>query len=268
MKYSYWSCSKIADWIRGTPKISAGTAEEWNAWKKTAKAKKVRYWLAEEGLDFLQDLIYLPLKFINNIRHYFDNRWISKTHALTSNLKRGKYYEFDTRLLHALFDELVNFVEIEQAWHYVAWSKEEQSKYQIPWYYKIKLLGQWRCPEAGIAHLEWASKLKCDQDFTSKEDPKLAQSTPQALSAQETIILYQWWKEMRPNRLDPIIASGWSDYCEKRRQASGDDVSWMSSYDENAHAIMETCHKMEQAQDDEDTDMLIRLVKLRSYLWT
>lgn len=268
MKYDYWSCSKFADWLRGTPKIPAGTAEEWNAWTKTAKTKKVRYWLAEEGLDLLQSLIYSPLTFMNSVRYYLNNRWISKTHVLTSNLKRGSYYEFDTRLLYALFDELVNFVEIEQAWQHVAWSKEEQSEYQIPWYRKMFRLGRWRCPEAGLASLEWASELKYDQDVTNKEDPKLGKPSPQALSAQETIVLYHWWKKSRPSRPDPIVASGWSDYCEKRRQASGDNDSWIGSCDEDAPAIMEACRKMEQAQDDEDTEMLIRLVKLRSYLWT
>lgn len=48
MKYEYWSCSKFADCLRGTPKIHSGTAEEWNGWEKTAKVKKERYWLAEE----------------------------------------------------------------------------------------------------------------------------------------------------------------------------------------------------------------------------
>ena len=28
----YWSCSPLADWIRGTNKLKAGTAEEWNEW--------------------------------------------------------------------------------------------------------------------------------------------------------------------------------------------------------------------------------------------
>jgi hypothetical protein len=30
---NYWSCSKFADWLRGMPKLEAGTIEEWNAWK-------------------------------------------------------------------------------------------------------------------------------------------------------------------------------------------------------------------------------------------
>lgn len=115
MRANYWSSTKFADWLRGTPKIQSGTAKEWNAWEKGAKAMKVRYWLAEEGLDYLQDFVNWPLDRLRDIRHYIDNRWISKTHALTSTLKRGQWYELDTRLLHSVFDELVDFVEIEQA---------------------------------------------------------------------------------------------------------------------------------------------------------
>ena len=44
----YWSCTPLADWIRGTKKLSAGTAEEWDDWTTTAQMKhNFRYWLAE-----------------------------------------------------------------------------------------------------------------------------------------------------------------------------------------------------------------------------
>src|SRR5579863_546002 len=108
---NYWSCSKFADWLRGTPKLQMGTFEEWNTWEESAKSKKVRYWLAEDGLDHLQDVVYWPANRIYDIRCYINNRWITKSHALTSNLKRGSWYDLDTRLLHAVFDELINFVE-------------------------------------------------------------------------------------------------------------------------------------------------------------
>ncbi len=268
MKYTYWSCSKFADWLRGTPKISAGTEKEWKTWEKTARAKKVRYWLAEEGLDLLQNIVCSPVYLINNVRHYLENRWISKTHALTSNLNRGKYYEFDTRLLHALFDEIVNFVEIEQAQHAVA-QEEEPSKYQALGYPKTRYLRKWRCPEAGLAYLEWAAQLKYDQDFTNREDPKFGQPTSQALAAKQTIMLYKWWKEIRPKRPDPMAASGWNEYSEKRRNASeDDDILSISSNDNEASKILENCRKIEQEQEDEDTEMLICLIKLRSHLWT
>jgi hypothetical protein len=56
-------------------------------------------------------------------------------------------------LLHAIFDELVNYVEIELAWMSVAFSEEEQKKYKTPWYHTIFRIRAWHCPDAGIAYL-------------------------------------------------------------------------------------------------------------------
>ena len=198
MKVDYWSCTKFADWLRGTTKPLAGTAEEWNAWGKKAKAKKIRYWIAEEGLDHLQDFLYWPLNRIRDLRYYINNRWTHKIHALTSNLARGQWYDFDIRLLHSSFDELVNFVEIEEAWMLMVCSEEDRKKYKIPWYRRIFRIGVWRCPAAGIERLEWAAKLKHDEDWIDKNDPCYGQPTSQALAAQETLVLYRWWKDDRP----------------------------------------------------------------------
>lgn len=129
----------------------------------------------------------------------------------------------------------------------------------------------WRCPEAGLAYLEWASALKYDES----NDPKYGQSTPQALAAQETKALYTWWKEERPKRPEPMEISGWSDYCEEKSKeatARGDEM-WIgcnqdASDRERSSKILEICHKIEEEQDEEDTAMLIRLIKIRHHLWT
>ncbi len=89
-------------------------------------------------------------------------------------------------------------------------------------------------------------------------------------------MLYKWWKEERPKRPDPSEASGWSEYCEENRKAAevrGDDPSWCSFItntveDERSHNILSICHKIKKEQEEEDTAMLIRLVKIRQNLWT
>ena len=275
-RHNYWSCSKFADWLRGTPKLHMGTSAEWSAWKKAAKTKKVRYWLAEEGLDFLQAVACWPSDRVNDARHYINNRWISKTHALTSQLRRGQWHELDTRLLHALFDELINFVEIDQANLFIACSEAENKKYKTSWYRKIFGIGALRCPEAGLADLEWASGLKHDEDWVDKESSSFGQPTTQALAAQEILALYNWWKVKRPQRPDPTEASGWSAYCEEKQRKSqdpADDLSWIDCDQDEADReyasnILEISRKMEQEQEDEDTEMLIRLIKIRGSLWT
>ena len=128
---NYWSCSKFADWLRGTPKIKAGTADDWADWGKLARSKKVRYWLAEEGLDKLQNFANWPADCYVNLSAYLNNRFVTRTHALTAHtLTQGEWHELDTRILHSMFDELVNFVEIDLAWMTVVFSEEEQKKYQ------------------------------------------------------------------------------------------------------------------------------------------
>ncbi len=270
---NYWSCSKVADWLRGTTKPFSGTSEEWDAWEQKAKIKKFRYWLAEEGLDYLQNFIYWPANRINDVRCYINNRWVSKSHALTSNLKRGSWYDYDTRLLNSVFDELVNFVEIELAWMHVICSEEDRKKYKTSWYRTFFRMGVWRSPQAGIAHLKWASDLKNDDDWADKNDPNYGQPTRQALAAQEIFKLYQWWKEERPKRPDPDDASGWSQYCEEKyneAKANGDDCDFILNkiQNERSHELLDTYHKIENEQEEEDTSMLIRLIKCRQSLWT
>ena len=104
----------------------------------------------------MQDTLYWPINRMKILCTYSNNRWFIKSHGLTSRLKHGEWHDFDTRLLHAAFDELVNFVEIEQAWmEVVCPSKAERKKYRIPWYRRLFRIGVWRCPEAGITHLEF-----------------------------------------------------------------------------------------------------------------
>lgn len=201
---NYWSCTKFADWLRGTPNLEHGTSDKWAAWRKSAKRKRLRYWLAEEGLDYLQNIICAPITFLNAIIRYIRHRFVAKTHTLTSNLKRGTWHEFDDRILHCLF-----FVETE-FWHqHLLCSAEDRKKYHIPWYRKSLKLGLWRCPAAGLDYLNWASALKYEEDELPKNDPKFGKPTPQALAAQEILVLYRWWKTERAKRPDADDVSGY-----------------------------------------------------------
>jgi len=262
---------KISDWVRGMPKISAGTAKEWREWEMVAKRKKVRYCLAEDGLDVLQGILNWPRDRWSDVRHYIDNRWIAKTHALTSGLKQGKWHDFDTRLLHSTFDSLVDFVEVELACFNIACSDEVRNKYKDPWYHTVWPFRACRKPLAGMDYLDWAASLKHDEDWMDPNDLNFGKPTAQAIAAQETIVLYKWWKQERPLRPDPMDASGWSAYCDEKREKNSSWIDWNEEAEEDkvrSRRILEICHQMEQEQENEDTEMLIRLIKVRQYLWT
>ena len=276
MRSNYWSCTKFADWIRGTNKLGAATSEEWDEWRTTAQMKhNFRYWLAEEALDAVQNFVNWPMDKLNDIRYYINNRWVSKSHALTADprdIRPGSWSDVGNRFLPCLFKELVDFVEIEQAWHYCMWNEEERVKYNVPWYRSGWLRWRtWRCPEAGLAYLNWASTLT-NEEFLEEGEKHKAEPTYQAKSAKEIIELYTWWTQTYRNRPDPYEASGWTAACEASRIANGGRLSFSAEKDpvlkkasDKAHKLLQ---KIEKAYEDEDEDMMIRLIKIRQSLWT
>jgi hypothetical protein len=278
---NYWNIGKFADWLRGTTSPNCGTGEEWKAWRKLAKTSHpIRYWIVEEGLGVLQDIwCYIPER-INDVRYYLNNRFTTKTHALTSTLKRGQWHEFNERLLHCTFDSFVDFIEIDTAWSHCIWASEEvRAEYNMPWWrgqWWTRWLNEWRSPEAAIAHLEWEMTLK-NTEWVEPTDPDYGKPTHQAIAAKEKWALYYWWKHVRPHRADVHDYCGWSAYCEERRLAvvanGGSDSDYLFCQDppkdrERSRKISEAMRLLEKQYDDEDEEMLIRLIKLRDNLWT
>lgn len=278
MRVRYWSNSKLADWIRGTEKPNAATSKGWSTWKKTARAANpIRFWIAEEGLHKLQDFVnYIPDK-LNDVRYYINNRWVSRSHALTAHprdIKPGQWQDVGSRFLPCMFNELVNFVEIEQAWHHCLWDDEAKTKHMVPWWRKGWLRWRtWRCPEAGLEYLNWASSLTMGDNMgVHPNDPLYGTPTHQAIAAKEILTLYKWWTVERPARPDPHDVSGWIEICSRRRDDDPDD--WLGIEDETEHQRKETkkalniANQMEKQYAEEDTQMMIRLIKIRDSLWT
>jgi len=275
---NYWTCSKFADWLRGSEKGGAKTSEGWDEWNDTAKAKHpVRYWLAEEGLDYVQRFIfYIPEK-LRSIKYYCNNRFITRTHSLTAHprdIAPGTWHDVGGRILPCLFNELQDFVEVELAWWHLVWADEsERAKYKAPWWnFGWWNLHRWRCPQAGLDNLEWQRNLRWEASEVGDDFKDLGKLTPQAVKAQEILDLYTWWTQTYRNRPDPYEASGWSAYCEASRLANGGKISFstdktpeLKKMSTNAHKLL---RKIEAAYEKEDEQMMIRLIKVRHGLWT
>jgi hypothetical protein len=277
MRSHYWTCSKFADWIRGTAKLGAGTSEEWDEWTTQAKMKhNFRYWLAEEGLDILQTIVYYPTDKLYDLKYYINNRYVTRSHALTAHardIKPGNWSDVGNRFLPCLFNELVNFVEIETAWSHVAWgSAEDRAKYETPfWASGWFRWRTWRSPAAGLDHLDWAMTLT-NEEWLEEGKKHEAVPTSQALAAKEIKELYLWWTVTYRNRPDPYDASGWTAACEAQRSENGGKLSFgtpknpaLKKAQDKAHKLLQ---KIEDAYEKEDEAMLIRLIKIRQSLWT
>ena len=93
--------------------------------------------------------------------------------------------------------------------------------------------------DAGIAYLKWEMSLE---------------DTPhnQADNAKEIYELYKWWVDERPNRVDP-----WALVNDTLESTADNYKKKYSKMD-----------KLEAKYEKEDNKMLVRLVKIRSALWT
>ena len=276
MRSHYWTIGKFADWVRGTPGPGALTSEGWDAWHTKAQAAHpIRYWIAEEGLDHLQKFVYYIPDKLNDVRYYINNRWVSNSHALTAHprdIQPGNWSDVGNRFLPCMFNELVDFVEIEQAWHHCIWSDDMKTKYDVPWYRKGWLRWRtWRSAEAGMEYLRWAETLT-NEEFLEEGEKHKAEPTYQAKAAKEIIQLYTWWTVTYRNRPDPYEASGWTAACEASRIANGGRLNFSGDKDpvlkkasDKAHKLLQ---KIEADYEKEDEEMMIRLIKIRGSLWT
>lgn len=244
MHSNYWSCSKFADWLRGTKKPFALGWDEWDEWRDDARAAHpFRFWLADVALNKLQDIFYAPMTLYHNIDCYIHNRFIDRSHLIQTGLKPGGYYEFEDKVMHGLFTEFVDFVEIELSLHHRAWNDGPRRPR--------------RNAEGGLKHLEWEMTLVWDESSgTDPSDEHYGKPTHQNLAALETLRLYEWWTKTRPNRPDPHDIF------------TDEDREKMVPLDHSLDPKFEHIRKVEEQYDREDNAYLVRLILHRKCLWT
>lgn len=273
----YWSCTKFADWLRGIDKGGAKTGRGWREWETEAKSKHpIRYWIVEEALDAVQNFLWWPIDKIHDVKYYVNNRWVTRTHSLTAHpkdIKPGQWCDVGNRFLPCLFNELVDFVETELAWWHIAWSdKDEKAKYNAPfWATGWFRWRTWRCPQAGLDNLEWQRNLVWKEEELGADNPEVGQRTYQAIKAEEILALYKWWTEVYPKRPDPHDASGWTAYCNMRRERGDHMLDFEDRNPEEAtmaRIALDKSQEIEKQYDEEDEAMMIRLIRIRQSLWT
>jgi hypothetical protein len=249
---------KIFVYLRKRFGVDKPFALEWGGWEKweekVKKEKPLAFFLTETFPDFIDDVArYIPTP-IDDIRYYCRNRFYRKTHVLPTGFKPGEYHDLDERILHGIMNGLVDYVEVELAYK-SRWCNTEESK-----------TAKWRngrCPELGLSHLAWEMTL----DEASLEEHE--RSTSQAETAREVKEIYDWWKFTRPARPDAYDVSGWSDLCEEKRADGGNMFDrGDADYQERSRKSLEIVRKIEQEYEDEDQEMLIRVIKRRRSLWT
>lgn len=250
--------SKFDSWMDWNPP-GALTAKGWRLFKEEFKEKApIRYWLKNDFRHKVTLPICWKFRAVNDWIRY---RTCYRYHVVKTGLQPD-YYDFETRMLHANFNMFKDFIECEKAQRDWMWSDERKANERwyerLPMYWKFV---EFRRPEHGLKHLEWEATL---------DDPSLPpheQSPAQAVSAREQLALYKWWVETRPARKEETL----TDYDDQGLGIMGvfdDDFDRDAEDYKRHHDIFERNQLLHEEWKKEDEEMLIRLIKIRSELWT
>lgn len=256
---------KLKKWLSFNSPCS-GTADEWVDFEfRFKKEAPIRYFLT-------QKLPFVSWKRVS-WKYAEVTRWIRyrlvRYHVVHTGLKPG-YYEIDTKMLHANFQLLVDFVEVEKAWMQQSSNERNDNacfrrvRRYIPFYQAWRDL-TFRSRELGLMHLDWEITL---------DDPMLDEfdrSESQARVAREVLDLYLWWKDIRPAREELPLPEDMFDnlkeygilYTMSDRFKRDHPAAYQARRDwSDATTIQEA------NWDREDEENLIRLIKIRKSLWT
>lgn len=207
------------------PTIQIGTSEDFRQYEEMLKSNHpYMFWFENVFCDKLQRVVCYPYEIYSNIRAYISNRFITKPHYLDTKLKRGVWYDYDTRLLHGAFEAFVDYVEKEVG-AMGRWSKDDVVRDHAG-------AEKWTDRDWALYYFDW--------EINETHEA-------QAEAAKTKKMLYLWWKDVYLTRPDLY--------------ATVDDSSKTREY-------YSSIHTEEARRNDEDTAMLIELVKVRQGCWT
>jgi len=236
---------KFKDWFEMFPPECADS----NGWKDFDTECKEnypnRYWLNE---TLIPNVWWPVTRVYKSIVSYIRFGYFEKMHLIDTGLKPD-YYDKDTLLLHGMFSLLKDFVEIEKGWMELICNND----YKRPWW---KLNSRFRNREYGIKYLDWEITLDNDTDEGNKR---------QADAARDVKELYLWWVDIRPARMDPYDLMPDPDDDTNFKEWFYDLNKPMSDEKKKVYKEIDI---LEKKYDDEDTEMMKKLIKIRRSLWT
>jgi hypothetical protein len=242
-------------YTKDNPNIKIRLRRWWKSAKENARWKGWILVLAENFIPGYQRL--------NRLYWMFRHRFINIYHKIDTGLKPD-YYDIDSLIVHGMFSLLCRYIEREKD-------------------------GVKECLDE-ISHLEnnWGEGYN-DIPEESRQG-HIDAAKDQADNLRETLRLYHWWKEVYPKYQD-YSNNPWSKYCETQKgngtldnmlnhkpcafDKDGDPTMYELNFNRESpeeavasRKALDASHEYEKKCDDEITENLIALIKLRNSLWT
>lgn len=247
----------------GLPVPEAATSQEWADWHAVVRLRHpVVYSLCVQGprrLNRLGDRLLDPFRHALNAVRY---RVVDRYHVIPTGLDPG-YHQIEDRLLHGAFQLLVDHIEVELA------SIQLRTTEALRAVYRVSVRGVFRrrvrSADAGLAYLAWGAELRYESEEVGEALAMESELTPQAAACREMRELYVWWTLTRPARPEPYAASGYEALCAASDAARGFMCNGVQR-DPDASGALDHMHALEQGYAVENTEMLVRLARVRQSL--
>ena len=225
---------------KGVAHDVARSSQDWYEFRVYHKKNNpIRYFLTNE---FASIFIWPVTMRWERASAWVRYRTYDKYHIVNTGMKPG-YVDVTERMLHINFNMLKDFVEIEKA-HIWEWS------------------GNSKMEQPGVSYLAWEMGLEWGQD------------NGQAENAREIYELYDWWTNQRPYRIEDNIED-WDAYRKLSEEIYGESDGFFMREDLDTSELkflrktwLNNSSTIERNNLMEDERMLIRLMKIRSALWT
>ncbi len=216
----------------------AASMDEWREFdRKMAREAPLRWFYKKTVRHFIRRNTIIRYQ---NAKYWILHRFVPrhKYNVVYTDLKPG-YYDLDTRMLHACFTLLEDYVEIEMSWG--------SKKY--------------RDAEKGLENLDYTINYNSNLPENHTVWDRMPEHQEQ--SAKEAKELYLWWQEYKKNDYGPScpIKAGLEVLTE----------SWKKENPEEAKAwkIWSDAHsEYSDRRRKEADDNLARLIAIRHSLWT
>ena len=218
------------------------SAIDWKIWEKTNKFKYPFKWFLIRTIP--EYFFLIKKKYMDEPYWWLRYRFIESYNKINIQSLSPDWHDKNEIMLHANFQLLVDFVEIELAHMNIDYFKKNKLKY---------LKRRERHAKSGIDFLQWE---------IDDNDCKIGQYPTQSDIAKIKLDLYIWWTTERPNRKEP-----WSDY-QIWNKVKDIDLNDILSPNVDFSRAGNIAQELDQLYESEDQHQLERLIKIRSYLWS
>ena len=252
---------EFKSWLKYNPP-SFGSADEWGAFDVGYKENApIRYFLEHTVW------MYFHLKYmrIRNIKFSLISKYYRKSHLIDTGLD-SSWHDKDSLILHGMFNLLKDFVEQEIP--VMSSNKDVNYKWYVPDFVTSK---NYISRIIGEEHLHWGISLGDSNSPNYEQGHEEAHAklgtTSQSQASREILELYLWWVDERPMRESveyPDIPRDRGTLYIMSKSFKTDDpelyADWKSVGAQN--------RELTEKWDEEDTNMLHRLIDIRQALWT